>query len=121
MMQQCFLMLGIFALYAFASLILYFCKNVCIVKYFIKRFVKDIFVNTACLYFIMHIPMGLTALVGFKFGNHSSFSMDSLQYIVNIIGVFIFAAGPALLATLLAFFKGFKCLFIKKCYIFSSR
>ena len=62
-------MLGVLAAYVIGTLVSPLCKNT-IFNYITKRLVGGIFTNTFSLYFMTHIPVGLTTLVGFKFGNH---------------------------------------------------
>ena len=120
LMQLCFLMMGVFFAYLLASVIYCFCKTKCI-KYFAKRFIKDIFTNTSSLYFMMHIPLGLTALIGIRFGNRMLAWRDIVEYGVNIIGVLVLCVTPGLFSGILGLFKFDVSVYLKKCYLLGAR
>ena len=120
MMQLCFLMLGIFSAYVIATFINNLCRNLTF-NYATKRFIKEIFTNTSSLYFMMHMPLGLSALFGIKFGNYMLRLTNVGEYLTNAIGVLVLLAGPALFSCLLAAYKNDNTLFVKRCYLFSGR
>lgn len=120
LMQLCFLMLGVFGAYLIASLINILCNAQCI-KYFAKRFIKDIFINTCSLYFMMHIPLGLTALIGIRFGNNMIGWRDVVEYGVNIIGVLVLWVSPGLFSGLLGLFKWDMSIHLRKIHLFGGR
>ena len=70
---------------------------------------------------MMHIPLGLTALIGLRFGNRMLAWKDIVQYGINIIGALILWICPGLFSGILGVFKEDVSVYLKKCYLFGAR
>lgn len=119
LMQLNFLLIGVFVFYVVVLLVRLCFKN--LLKYFVRRLIQDIFINSTSIYFTMHIPIGLTSVVGFKFGNYNRTNLNLTTYAVNVLSLFIVLSGPVLFTILLSTFKKIRTVRTKKGYLFASR